>query len=118
MAIDKGAEAIMISHNTVTALDDKNPASISIDNHNYLRNALNFKGMVITDALNMGATANIENMGIKSLLAGNNILITQNYVRDIKEIIDNINNGYLSEEYIKSLTIKVLSWKMEMGLIS
>ncbi len=118
IAIDKGAAAIMISHNTVTALDDKFPASISIDNHNYLRNALNFKGMVITDALNMGATANIENMGIKSLLAGNNILITQNYVRDIKEIIDNINNGYLSEEYIKSLTIKVLSWKMEMGLIS
>ena len=34
MAINNGAEAIMISHNTVTALDDKNPASISINNHN------------------------------------------------------------------------------------
>ena len=88
MAINNGAEAIMISHNTVTALDDKNPASISINNHNYLRNTLNFKGMIITDALNMGATADIESMGIKSILAGNNILVTKNYARDIKEILD------------------------------
>ena len=95
MAIDNGAEAIMISHNTVTVLDDKNPASISINNHNYLRNTLNFKGMIITDALNMGATADIESMGIKSILAGNNILVTKNYARDIKEIFDNVYNGTL-----------------------
>lgn len=118
MAIDNGAEAVMISHNTVTALDDKNPASISINNHNYLRSALNFKGMIITDALNMGATADIESMGIKSILAGNNILVTKNYARDIKEIIDNINSDNLSKDYIKSLTIKIIEWKIKMGLIS
>lgn len=118
MAIDNGAEAVMISHNTVTAFDDKNPASISINNHNYLRNTLNFKGMIITDALNMGATADVESMGIKSILAGNNILVTKNYARDIKEIIDNINNGNLSQDYIKSLTTKIIEWKVKMGLIN
>lgn len=118
MAIDNGAEAIMISHNTVTALDDKNPASISINNHNYLRNTLNFKGMIITDALNMGATADIESMGIKSILAGNNILVTKNYARDIKEIFDNVYNGNLSNKYLKCLVIKIIEWKIEMGLIS
>ena len=118
MAIDNGAEAIMISHNTVTALDDKNPASISINNHNYLRNVLNFKGMIITDALNMGATADIESMGIKSILAGNNILVTKNYARDIKEILDNVSNGNLSNKYLECLVIKIIEWKIEMGLIS
>ena len=118
MAIDNGAEAIMISHNTVTALDDKNPASISIDNHNYLRSTLNFKGMIITDALNMGATADIESMGIKSILAGNNILVTKNYARDIKEIFDNVYNGNLSNKYLECLVIKIIEWKIEMGLIS
>ena len=118
MAIDNGAEAIMISHNTVTALDDKNPASISINNHNYLRSTLNFKGMIITDALNMGATADIESMGIKSILAGNNILVTKNYARDIKEILDNVSNGNLSNKYLECLAIKIIEWKIEMGLIS
>lgn len=118
MAIDNGAKAIMISHNTVTALDDKNPASISINNHNYLRSTLNFKGMIITDALNMGATADIESMGIKSILAGNNILVTKNYARDIKEILDNVSNGNLSNKYLECLVIKIIEWKIEMGLIS
>lgn len=118
MAINNGAEAIMISHNTVTALDDKNPASISINNHNYLRSTLNFKGMIITDALNMGATADIESMGIKSILAGNNILVTKNYARDIKEILDNVSNGNLSNKYLECLAIKIIEWKIEMGLIS
>lgn len=117
MAIDKGASAIMISHNTVIAIDEDNPASISINNHNYLRNTLNFKGMIITDALNMGATADIKDMGIKSILAGNNILITKNFAKDIEEIIDNVNNGTLSEYYLKELAIKVIAWKMQMGLV-
>ena len=117
MAIDKGASAIMISHNTVIAIDEDNPASISINNHNYLRNTLNFKGMIITDALNMGATGDIKDMGIKSILAGNNILITKNFARDIEEIIDNVNNGTLSKYYLKELAIKVIAWKMQMGLV-
>lgn len=117
MAIDNGAEAIMISHNTVEALDNINPASISINNHNYLRNTLNFTGMIITDALNMGATADVENMGLKSLLAGNNILVTKNYTRDINEILENIKNGSLSKEYVRSLAIKIIELKIKMGLL-
>ena len=117
MAIDSGASAIMVSHNTVEVFDNTNPASISISNHNYLRNSLNFEGMVITDALNMGATASIEDIGLKAILAGNNILITKNYVRDIEKIISYVNDGKLSEEYLRSLAKKMIAWKIEMGLI-
>ncbi len=116
-AILSGAEAIMISHNTVEVLDRINPASISINNHNYLRNTLYFRGMVITDALNMGATADIEDIGLKAILAGNNIIITKNYAKNIEEIINYVKAGNLSEEYLKALAVKVIAWKIEMGLI-
>lgn len=116
-AILSGAEAIMISHNTVEVLDSINPASISINNHNYLRNTLDFRGMVITDALNMGATADIEDIGLKAILAGNNIIITRNYAKNIEEIINYVKAGNLSEEYLKALAVKVIAWKISMGLI-
>ena len=116
-AILSGAEAIMISHNTVAVLDSINPASISINNHNYLRNTLDFRGMVITDALNMGATADIEDIGLKAILAGNNIIITKNYAKNIEEIINYVKAGNLSEEYLKALAVKVIAWKIKMGLI-
>ena len=116
-AILSGAEAIMISHNTVEVLDSINPASISINNHNYLRNTLDFRGMVITDALNMGATADIEDIGLKAILAGNNIIITKNYVKNIEEIINYVKAGNLSEEYLKALAVKVIAWKIKIGLI-
>lgn len=116
-AILSGAEAIMISHNTVEVLDSINPASISINNHNYLRNILDFMGMVITDALNMGATADIEDIGLKAILAGNNIIITKNYSKNIEEIINYVKAGNLSEEYLKALAVKVIAWKISMGLI-
>ena len=116
-AILSGAEAIMISHNTVEVLDSINPASISINNHNYLRNTLDFRGMVITDALNMGATADIEEIGLKAILAGNNIIITKNYAKNIEEIINYVKVGNLSEEYLKALAVKVIAWKIKMGII-
>ena len=115
--IQRGGEAIMISHNIVEALDSNNPASISISNHNYLRNTLGFRGMVITDALNMGATEGIENMGIKSLVSGNDILVTKNYKEDIKNILEGVSKGQVSSKYIRALAIKVIEWKISKGLI-
>lgn len=115
--IQSGGEAIMISHNIVEALDSNNPASISISNHNYLRNTLGFRGMVITDALNMGATEGIENMGIKSLVSGNDILVTKNYKEDIKNILEGVSKGQVSSKYIRALAIKVIEWKISKGLI-
>lgn len=115
--IQSGGEAMMISHNIVEALDSDNPASISISNHNYLRNTLEFRGMVITDALNMGATEGIENMGIKSLVSGNDILVTKNYKEDIKNILEGVSKGQVSSKYIRALAIKVIEWKISKGLI-
>lgn len=58
-AIDQGLSAVMVGHVCVAALDpDGRPASVSesvIDG--LLRSKLGFKGLVITDALNMGGAS-------------------------------------------------------------
>ena len=74
--IKSGAEAILFSHNIVSSIDDQNPASLSKILHDYLRNDLNFSGIIITDDLDMGATKNIENKNVLALLAGNDLLIS------------------------------------------
>jgi len=117
MGIDSLGEAIMVSHNTVEVIDKDNPASLSTIWHNYLRSTMNFKGMIITDALNMGATKDIENIGLKGILAGNDILITKNYKEDISNIKEYINNNNLSSLYIKELATKVIEWKYYKGLL-
>ena len=107
----------MISDTIVEALDRNNAAAISISNHNYLRNGLGFRGRVITDALNMGATADIKNMGIKSLVSGNDILVTKNYKEDVNNILEGVSKGQVSSKYIRVLAIKVIEWKINKGLI-
>ena len=45
----------MVSHNVVTSIDEKLPASISPAIHKLLREELNFSGIMITDDMKMGA---------------------------------------------------------------
>ena len=44
---------IMVSHNIVDAFDKKYPASLSKKVHKYIRNEMNYDGVIITDGLGM-----------------------------------------------------------------
>ena len=58
-AIEAGAPMIMVGHMTMTAIDPDNPASLSETIvTGLLREELGYDGIIITDALNMGAIAN------------------------------------------------------------
>lgn len=115
--INAGAEAVLVSHNIVNSIDAKNPASLSPKIHNLLRNELNFTGVIITDDLYMGATKEIKNATVLALLAGNNIIITTEYVDSINSIKEAINNKIISEDLIDKLSFKVLAWKYYKGLM-
>lgn len=55
-AVMSGVEMVMTAHLSVPALDPVYPASLSqVITRNYLRNRAGFEGLVLTDALNMGA---------------------------------------------------------------
>lgn len=115
--ITEGAEAVLVSHNTVTNIDASNPASLSIDIHNLLRNELNFTGIIITDDLAMGAVSSIDNAAVKAILAGNDILITTDYEESFNDIKEAVNNNTIDEGLIDKLAFRVLAWKYYKGLI-
>ena len=115
--IKAGAEAVLVSHNTVTGIDGDNPASLSPSIHNLLRNQLDFTGIIITDDLSMGATSNISNVAVKAILAGNDLIISTNYETDIRDIKNAINNGTLAEVTIEKLATRVIAWKYYKGLL-
>lgn len=115
--IDEGAEAVLISHNVVSSIDGDNPASLSKRVHNLLRDDLGFSGVIITDDLSMGAISSVGDVSIKAVLAGNNMLITTNYIDSFNSIKDAVKSDIISEEMIDRLVFKVLSWKYYKGLM-
>lgn len=116
--INAGAEAVLISHNIVNALDSNNPASLSVSSHNLLRNELGFTGIIITDDISMGALDSISQKTVKSLLAGNDLIITTDYEESFNEIKNAVNSGAISEELVNKLAFRVLSWKYYKNLIT
>ena len=77
-AIESGVAAVMIGHLVAEALDAKLPASLSSKViRDYLRGELNFNGLVVTDALDMGAIggpSKIHESALKALTAGADLL--------------------------------------------
>ena len=115
--IESGAEAVLVSHNTVNSIDSNNPASLSASVHNLLRNELSFTGIIITDDLAMGATSSIDNAVVKAILAGNDLIITTDYEESFNEIKNAVNDGTISEELINKLAFRVIAWKYYKGLM-
>lgn len=123
-AIKNGADVVMIAHILLPNIDDKNPSSLSKDIvTNLLRNELNFKGVVITDDLTMGAIINnytLEEASIKSLNAGTDILLVahgyDNAINTIECIKKEVEAGRISEKRIDESVCRILSLKKKYNL--
>ncbi len=114
--IETGAEAVLISHNIIECIDKENPASISKEVHNLLRDYLNFDGVIITDDLSMGAVSKIKDAYIKAVESGNNLIITSDYEAAIKQIKNALDDGLLAEKQIDDLVLKTIIWKYNKNL--
>lgn len=115
--IEEGAEAVLISHNIVTSIDSKNPASLSKAVHNLLKEDLNFTGIIITDDLSMKAVSKDENAIIKAIQAGNDLIITNDYKNAIPSVKKALNDGKLQQDFIDHLAFRILSWKYYKGML-
>lgn len=115
--IESGAEAILVNHSTVTALDRNNPASLSSAVHNYLSEQLGFSGITITDDLAMSSLSGITNKYEKAVLAGSDILIVTDFEEAFNEIKNAVRDGRISEEKIDELVKRVIAWKYSKGLM-
>lgn len=115
--IKEGAETVLVSHNIVTSIDDKNPASLSLAIHELLRKDLAFTGIIITDDLAMEAVANDKEAVVKAVLAENNLIISSSYEESIHSVKKAIEEGTIEEKLVDKLAFRVLAWKYDKGLL-
>lgn len=118
--IEMGASSVMVSHNIVTCFDDYYPASLSPEIHRILREELGFEGVVITDDLVMGAIQDFcgeVNSAVYAVEAGNDMLISTNFESQFSSIMDAIDEGRITEERINESVRRILTMKINMGLL-
>ena len=104
--IDAGADFVMVSHITVTAAgEDAVPASLSKTiMTDVLRNELDFQGVIITDALNMGAITEYyttEEAAVQAIIAGADMLLMpDDFYAAYDAVLAAVQDGTISEERI------------------
>lgn len=116
-AINNDVKSIMIAHLNVPALDYSGiPASLSEKAINYLRNDLKYKGLIVTDALDMKSVSNNYSSGeavVKAINAGNNVaLMPENSEEALEAITQSASNDdfYLKLKSSYDLIIKLKRW--------
>lgn len=111
-AINNNAKLMMVGHIALPSITgDNTPATLSKTIvTDMLKEKLNYKGLVITDALNMGALTNnysTEEIITKSVNAGCDLLLMPSSSKKSIEIIKN----NISEERINESVRKILTFK-------
>ncbi len=121
--INAGVGAVMTAHLYVPALDSTPHLASSLSKPivtGLLKDKLGFKGLIITDALNMKGVTKYFPPGVvevKALQAGNDILeFTENVPLTIKSIKKALAKGELSWDQINNSCKKILAAKYWAGL--
>ena len=120
--IDEGVDFVMTGHISLPSiLKDDTPASLSKEiTTALLREELGFEGVIVTDALNMGAIQNhytAKEAAVAALEAGADIILMP---ADFKEAFDGVmeavESGAISEERIEESVRRILEAKIKRGL--
>jgi len=121
--MDKGIGGVMVAHLYVPSLESEKgiPASISKKIiTGLLKEKYGYKGLIITDALNMGAVANKFKAGELDALAfkaGNDIMLFSQDVATGKRLIQKaIDNKEISQSRVEESVKKILLTKYFLGL--
>ena len=113
-------DCIMTAHITLlNVTNDGLPATLSKEIlTTKLRNELGYKGLLITDAMNMGAIHEHYSSSEAALLAieaGNDILLMPyDYKAAFNALVSAVNSGRISEERINESVLKILALKLKM----
>ena len=118
--IESGAPCILLNHNIVKCIDKNKPASLSVNTIKILRKDLNFSGIIMTDDLAMNAVKDYVRNGeaaVQAVLAGNDMIISSDFVKQKNEILEAIKNGIISEKTIDTAVRRILAFKYTYGII-
>ncbi len=124
-AIAAGVDAVMVAHVTVPALDpDPNHvATISpVIVSDLLEKQLGFKGIIVTDALDMAGLThlfsnNIGRAAVEAFKAGNDLLlIPADFPASYNAMLKAVQSGEISRERLDLSVLKILKAKASLGL--
>jgi beta-N-acetylhexosaminidase len=124
-AIAAGVDAVMVAHVTAPALDpDPNhvatisPAVVS----DLLQNQLGFKGIIVTDALDMAGLTHlfmndIGRAAVEAFKAGNDLLlIPADLPASYHAMVKAVSSGEISRARLDRSVLKILRLKASLGL--
>lgn len=121
--IKEGVDGIMIAHLYMPAIENQPNTATTLSKNvvsGLLTDALNFDGLIVTDALDMKGVTKYFPPGdieIKALQAGNDILLLpQDVKKAIQAIKKAIKQGNILQETIDKRCRKVLGFKYDAGL--
>jgi beta-N-acetylhexosaminidase len=122
-AIEAGVTAVMTAHIALPCIDgaDPPPATLSAAvMTGILRDSLGFEGVVVTDALTMGAIVSKYGVGetvVKAFLAGSDLLlIPADPAEAINAMAAAVESGRISPERLDLSVRRMLTLKEEAGL--
>jgi beta-glucosidase-like glycosyl hydrolase len=121
--INAGIESIMVAHLSVPAIDDRPKYATSISPkavNGLLKKELGFKGISVTDAMDMKAIANYFPQGeanVQALLAGNDMLCLPGEVgQSIDKVREAVKERRIKRSEINTRVKKILVAKYKYGL--
>jgi beta-N-acetylhexosaminidase len=124
-AIAAGVDSVMVAHVTVPALDSdpNHVATISpVTVSDLLEKQLGFKGIVVTDALDMAGLThlfanNIGRAAVEAFKAGNDLLlIPADFPASYNAMVQAVQSGEISGERLDRSVLKILKAKASLGL--
>jgi beta-N-acetylhexosaminidase len=124
-AIDAGVDAVMVAHVSAPALEpdpNKVGTTSSAIVTDLLKNQLGFKGLVVTDAIDMAGVTrlyanNIGRAAVDAFKAGNDLLlIPADLDASYKAMLEAVRSGEIPQQRIDASVLKLLKAKASLGL--
>ena len=117
VGIEAGADFVMVGHISLPEIiGDNTPASLSrIMINDLLKSDMGFDGVVITDALDMGAITSMyppEEAAVKAVNAGvDMLLMASNFTNTYNAVFNAVKNGNIEESRINDSVKRILNLK-------
>jgi beta-N-acetylhexosaminidase len=122
-AIHAGVTSVMTGHLALPCVDSGVAAPATLSPRivtGVLRDSLGFKGVVVTDALTMGAIVAGYGAGesaVRALLAGNDVLLVPADLRVARDaLVEAVRSGRVAPERLDASVRRVLALKRRAGL--
>jgi len=118
--IEENCEFILMSHVIAVCRDEIYPVSLSKSWNELLRDTMGYQGIIITDDLKMGAITQsfgVEESAVLAFQAGNDMVCSSDYDKQIPAVIQGVKEGRVSQEQIETSVVRVLEWKLDVGIL-